>query len=117
MTKRTAMLFDGLLMLCKVKMASVTSGGESTRKYKLKERFRVRDMEVVDLENTAGTAVTSGRLRYGLPYTSDMTNHWSVRDGADAQAAPIVLCCRTREEKDDWLAALVWLQHKTYSCT
>lgn len=67
-TERKALLFDGLLLLCKPasgKRASVTTaavsvgggGGHQTQSegLRLKEKFFIRKVDIIDREDTFGT--------------------------------------------------------------
>lgn len=65
LTERKAILFDGLLVLCKlsgskrvsVSVGAVTVGGSHTThqgEFRVKERFFIRKVDIVDREDTEG---------------------------------------------------------------
>jgi len=68
-TERRALLFDGLLLLCKpasgkrasvtAAAVSVTGGGHQTQGegLRLKEKFFIRKVDIIDKEDTFGTHV------------------------------------------------------------
>lgn len=62
LTDRKVYLFDGVLLLCKpnIKRAPVavppTLGG-STAEFRLKEKFFIRKVEIIDREDTEGIKV------------------------------------------------------------
>lgn len=94
LTERYAFLFDGLLLLCKAsghgrRSSAASPGGE----YRLKEKFFIRKVEILDREDT-----------------DDLRNAFEV---APRQQPHCVLSARTAEEKANWMAALVMLNTKS----
>ena len=113
MTERYAFLFDGLLLLCKPnhhhhssghhghRRSSAASGGSSAGggppEFRLKEKFLIRKVEVLDREDSAEA--------------DGVRNAFEI--APRGQAPHCVLSARTPEEKANWMAALVMLNTKS----
>ncbi|XP_065584267.1 protein son of sevenless-like, partial [Artemia franciscana] len=92
LTERYVFLFDGLIILCKhnIRRTSVTGPqGE----YRLKEKFFIRKVEIVDREDT-----------------EELRNAFEI---APRNQPSVVLFARCQEEKNNWMAALVMLNTKS----
>lgn len=106
-TERYAFLFDGLLLLCKPnssghhhhghhRRSSAASGKDNKDcppEYRLKEKYFIRKVEILDREDT-----------------EELRNAFEV---APRQSPHCVLFARTPEEKANWMAALVMLNTKS----
>lgn len=109
LTERYAFLFDGLLLLCKPnssghhghhghhRRSSAASGRDGGKdappEYRLKEKFFIRKVEILDREDT-----------------DELKNAFEV---APRQQPHCILFTRTAEEKANWMAALVMLNTKS----
>uniref|UniRef100_A0A4W6FJK6 Son of sevenless homolog 2 (Drosophila) n=1 Tax=Lates calcarifer TaxID=8187 RepID=A0A4W6FJK6_LATCA len=91
--ERHNFLFDGLMISCKANQSSRLPGSGSGAEYRLKEKFVLRKIRIVDRED-------SPELRHAFELT-----------GKDENCA--VFCARTAEEKAAWMAALVTLQYRS----
>lgn len=54
LTERRVFLFDGLLILCKPSQRRQSSVHQNHPECKLKERFFIRKVEIIDLPDTEG---------------------------------------------------------------
>ncbi|XP_059162267.1 son of sevenless homolog 2-like [Physella acuta] len=90
--ERYCFLFDGLIILCKSNPRR-TSGTGPVSEYKLKEKFLIRKIEVVDKEDT-----------------EDLRNAFEIHP---REHSHIVLQAKTSEDKFNWMAALVSLQTRS----
>uniref|UniRef100_A0AAQ5YAR2 Son of sevenless homolog 2 (Drosophila) n=1 Tax=Amphiprion ocellaris TaxID=80972 RepID=A0AAQ5YAR2_AMPOC len=91
--ERHNFLFDGLMISCKANQSSRLPGSGSSAEYRLKEKFVLRKIRIVDREDSA-------ELRHAFELI-----------GKDENCA--VFCARTAEEKAAWMAALVTLQYRS----
>uniref|UniRef100_A0A7N5ZS15 Son of sevenless homolog 2 (Drosophila) n=1 Tax=Anabas testudineus TaxID=64144 RepID=A0A7N5ZS15_ANATE len=91
--ERHNFLFDGLMISCKANQSSRLPGSGSGAEFRLKEKFVLRKIRIVDREDSA-------ELRHAFELT-----------GKDENCA--VFCARTAEEKAAWMAALVTLQYRS----
>uniref|UniRef100_A0A673A1G9 Son of sevenless homolog 2 (Drosophila) n=1 Tax=Sphaeramia orbicularis TaxID=375764 RepID=A0A673A1G9_9TELE len=91
--ERHNFLFDGLMISCKANQSSRLPGSGSGAEYRLKEKFVLRKIRIVDRED-------STELRHAFELI-----------GKDENCA--VFCARTAEEKAAWMAALVTLQYRS----
>eukprot|EP00064_Thunnus_orientalis_P014775 superscaffoldBa00002621_g14822 len=91
--ERHNFLFDGLMISCKANQSSRLPGSGSGAEYRLKEKFVLRKIRIVDRED-------SSELRHAFELI-----------GKDENCA--VFCARTAEEKAAWMAALVTLQYRS----
>ncbi|XP_063427477.1 son of sevenless homolog 2-like [Mytilus trossulus] len=93
-TERYVFLFDGLIVLCKqnIRRSSVTG---VQPEFRLKEKFQIRKMEVVDRED------------------SDDCKHGFELQARDSPSHCVLLMAKTAEEKSNWMAALISLQTRS----
>lgn len=91
--ERHNFLFDGLMISCKANQSSRLPGSGSGAEYRLKEKFVLRKVRIVDREDSA-------ELRHAFELI-----------GKDENCS--VFCARTAEEKAAWMAALVTLQYRS----
>uniref|UniRef100_A0A8C9YD62 Son of sevenless homolog 2 (Drosophila) n=1 Tax=Sander lucioperca TaxID=283035 RepID=A0A8C9YD62_SANLU len=91
--ERHNFLFDGLMISCKANQSSRLPGSGSGAEYRLKEKFVLRKIRIVDREDSA-------ELRHAFELI-----------GKDENCA--VFCARTAEEKAAWMAGLVTLQYRS----
>lgn len=91
--ERHNFLFDGLMISCKANQSSRLPGSGSGAEYRLKEKFVLRKVRIVDREDSI-------ELRHAFELI-----------GKDENCA--VFCARTAEEKAAWMAALVTLQYRS----
>ncbi|CAG5136425.1 unnamed protein product [Candidula unifasciata] len=90
--ERYCFLFDGLIILCKLNPRGRTSVMPSLE-YKLKEKFFIRKVEVVDREDT-----------------DDLKNAFEIHP---REHMHVVLQAKSADEKTNWMAALVALQTRS----
>nr|XP_022906385.1 protein son of sevenless isoform X2 [Onthophagus taurus] len=94
LTERRVFLFDGLLILCKPNPRRQSSvHGNHHHDCRLKERFFIRMVEIVD-----------------LPDTEDLKNVFEI---CPRGQPPIVLSCKNGDDKNSWLADLVMLNNRS----
>ncbi|XP_031703158.1 son of sevenless homolog 2 isoform X1 [Anarrhichthys ocellatus] len=91
--ERHNFLFDGLMISCKANQSSRLPGSGSGAEYRLKEKFVLRKIRIVDREDSVD-------LRHAFELI-----------GKDENCA--VFCARTAEEKAAWMAGLVTLQYRS----
>uniref|UniRef100_H3DPU3 Son of sevenless homolog 2 (Drosophila) n=1 Tax=Tetraodon nigroviridis TaxID=99883 RepID=H3DPU3_TETNG len=91
--ERHNFLFDGLMISCKANQSSRLPGAGSGAEYRLKEKFVLRKVRIVDREDSA-------ELRHAFELMGKEENC-------------VVFCARTAEEKAAWMAALVTLQYRS----
>uniref|UniRef100_A0A6Q2XR33 Son of sevenless homolog 2 (Drosophila) n=1 Tax=Esox lucius TaxID=8010 RepID=A0A6Q2XR33_ESOLU len=91
--ERHNFLFDGLMISCKANQSSRLPGSGSGAEFRLKEKFVLRKVRIVDREDSA-------ELKNAFEFV-----------GKDENCA--VFCARSAEEKGAWMAALVTLQYRS----
>uniref|UniRef100_M4AJM7 Son of sevenless homolog 2 (Drosophila) n=1 Tax=Xiphophorus maculatus TaxID=8083 RepID=M4AJM7_XIPMA len=91
--ERHNFLFDGLMISCKANQSSRLPGSGSGAEYRLKEKFVLRKIRIVDRED-------SQELQHAFELI--------FKDENSA-----VFCARTAEEKANWMAALMALQYRS----
>ncbi|XP_074642925.1 son of sevenless homolog 2-like [Tubulanus polymorphus] len=92
LTERYVFLFDGLIILCKqnLRRSSVTG---PVAEYRLKEKFFVRKIEIVDKED-------SDEIKHAFEI--------QPREGGN-----VILVAKNADEKNNWMAALVALHTRS----
>ncbi|XP_072285052.1 son of sevenless homolog 2 [Pyxicephalus adspersus] len=91
--ERHIFLFDGLMISCKMNHGQSRIPGYNTAEYRLKEKFMMRKVQVVDREDT-------GEYKHAFELLSKDENC-------------IVFAAKTAEEKNNWMAALISLQYRS----
>lgn len=91
-TERKAFLFDGLLVLCKPNSRKTTVSS-SCYDYKLKEKFYMRKVDIID-----------------RPDTDELKHTFEI---APRELHSVVLIARSAQQKNDWMADLVMLNTKS----
>ncbi|XP_018566397.1 protein son of sevenless [Anoplophora glabripennis] len=93
LTDRRVFLFDGLMILCKSNSRRQSSAHQNPE-YRLKERFFIRKVEIIDHQDT-----------------EDLRNAFEI---SPRQMQPsVILCAKTPEEKNSWMADLVMLNNRS----
>uniref|UniRef100_A0A1Q3G1Z5 Putative guanine nucleotide exchange factor for ras-like small gtpase n=1 Tax=Culex tarsalis TaxID=7177 RepID=A0A1Q3G1Z5_CULTA len=90
LTERKVFLFDGLLVLCKTRRQIVPG---NTYDYRLKERFFMRKVEIID-----------------RPDTDELKHAFEI---SPRDPSSIVLIAKNAQHKNDWMADLVMLNTKS----
>lgn len=91
--ERHIFLFDGLMISCKANQSSRLPGSGSGAEYRLKEKFVLRKIRVVDRGDTV-----------------ELQNAFELI-GKDESSS--IFCARTSDDKALWMAALVTLQYRS----
>uniref|UniRef100_A0A8C7FVY9 Son of sevenless homolog 2 (Drosophila) n=1 Tax=Oncorhynchus kisutch TaxID=8019 RepID=A0A8C7FVY9_ONCKI len=91
--ERHNFLFDGLMISCKANQSSRLPGSGSGAEFRLKEKFVLRKVRIVDREDSA-------EFKHAFELV-----------GKDENC--VVFCARSAEEKGSWMAALVTLQYRS----
>ncbi|CAH1118521.1 unnamed protein product [Phaedon cochleariae] len=94
LTERRVFLFDGLMILCKQSNSRRQSSvHQSHPECRLKERFFVRRVEIIDHQDT-----------------EEIRNAFEI---SPRQMPSVILCAKTAEEKNSWMADLVMLNNRS----
>ncbi|GLV36874.1 Son of sevenless [Carabus blaptoides fortunei] len=93
LTERRGFLFDGLFMLCKPNSRRQSSVHQNHPECKLKERFFIRKVEIIDLLDT-----------------EELKNAFEI---APRIQPNVTLCAKSQDDKNDWMADLVMLNTKS----
>uniref|UniRef100_A0A8K9Y6U9 Son of sevenless homolog 2 (Drosophila) n=1 Tax=Oncorhynchus mykiss TaxID=8022 RepID=A0A8K9Y6U9_ONCMY len=91
--ERHNFLFDGLMISCKANQSSRLPGSGSGAEFRLKEKFVLRKVRIVDREDSA-------EFKHAFELV-----------GKDENC--VVFCARSAEDKGAWMAALVTLQYRS----
>lgn len=91
--ERHIFLFDGLMISCKMNHGQSRIPGYNTAEYRLKEKFIMRKVQVVDREDT-------GEYKHAFELLSKDENC-------------IIFAAKAAEEKNNWMAALITLQYRS----
>ncbi|XP_044128733.1 son of sevenless homolog 2 isoform X2 [Bufo gargarizans] len=91
--ERHIFLFDGLMISCKTNHGQSRIPGYNTAEYRLKEKFIMRKVQVIDREDSCD-------CRHAFELLSKDENS-------------VVFAAKTAEEKNNWMAALISLQYRS----
>lgn len=91
--ERHIFLFDGLMISCKMNHGQSRIPGYNTAEYRLKEKFIMRKVQVVDREDTS-------EYKHAFELLSKDENC-------------IIFAAKAAEEKNNWMAALITLQYRS----
>ncbi|CAH1971501.1 unnamed protein product [Acanthoscelides obtectus] len=91
LTERRVFLFDGLMILCKPNSRRQSSAQHND--CRLKERYFIRKVEIIDHPDAE-------ELKYSFEISP-------------RQAPSVVLCAKSQEEKNSWMADLVMLNNRS----
>lgn len=125
-TERKVFLFDGLMVLCKPnsKRTSVSVNiGPTQGEYRMKEKFFIRRVEIIDREDTDGKGLITYVycLLYHCFYISLSSFCPSLFSFAELKHAfdiaprtgpSVTLVCKSAEDKNIWMADLIMLNTK-----
>ncbi|XP_017780094.1 PREDICTED: protein son of sevenless isoform X2 [Nicrophorus vespilloides] len=92
-TNRRVFLFDGLIILCKPNSRRQSTVHTSHPECKLKERFFIRKVEIIDHQDT-----------------EEYRNAFEI---SPRMQQPIILCAKSVEDKNSWMADLVMLNTRS----
>lgn len=93
LTKRRVFLFDGLMILCKHNSRRVSSAHANHPEWRLKERFFLRKLEIIDHADT------------------DEVKH--AFELCPRVHPSIILCAASADEKNSWMADIVMLNTRS----
>ncbi|ERL90963.1 hypothetical protein D910_08305 [Dendroctonus ponderosae] len=93
LTERRVFLFDGLMVLCKTSSRRQSSVHHTPHTCRLKERFFMRKVEIRDHEDT-------DELKHAFEIIP-------------RQTPSVMLCAKSLEEKNSWMADLVMLNNRS----
>ncbi|XP_063803690.1 son of sevenless homolog 2 [Pseudophryne corroboree] len=91
--ERHIFLFDGLMISCKTNHGQSRIPGYNTAEFRLKEKFVMRKVQVVDRED-------SSECKHAFELVSKDENC-------------VAFAAKTAEEKNNWMAALISLQYRS----
>ncbi len=93
-TERKLYLFDGLLVLCKANTRRPVTVGTTNYDFRLKEKFPMRRVEVID-----------------RPDTDELKHSFEISPRGNNQNA--ILIAKTAQQKNDWMADLIMVTTKS----
>ncbi|XP_043553536.1 son of sevenless homolog 2 isoform X1 [Chiloscyllium plagiosum] len=91
--ERHIFLFDGLMISCRINHGQSRLPGCSNVEYRLKEKFLMRKVKIIDKDN-------SGECKHTFEILSKDENS-------------VIFAARSAEDKNNWMAALISLQYRS----
>ncbi|XP_048456064.1 son of sevenless homolog 2 [Rhincodon typus] len=91
--ERHIFLFDGLMISCRINHGQSRLPGCSNVEYRLKEKFLMRKVKIIDKDN-------SGECKHAFEILSKDENS-------------VIFAAKSAEDKNNWMAALISLQYRS----